>query len=128
MEVLRGPQGTLYGRNTTGGAIKLHHQPPDPLAERRPHRRVRQQRGVQGRRLRLRSDRRQSERSSWPSSLTRAAPGRRTARPARSSATRTPHRCAASWPGPRPTEPMSCSASTPARTSPSRPGSICSIR
>jgi len=29
LEVLRGPQGTLYGKNTTGGAINLYSQSPE---------------------------------------------------------------------------------------------------
>lgn len=30
IEVLKGPQGTLYGRNTTGGALLYHSTRPDP--------------------------------------------------------------------------------------------------
>lgn len=33
VEVLKGPQGTLYGRNTTGGAIKLESRQADPAGE-----------------------------------------------------------------------------------------------
>src|SRR5690606_40326984 len=32
IEVLKGPQGTLYGRNTTGGALKVISKKADPSA------------------------------------------------------------------------------------------------
>jgi len=32
VEVLRGPQGTLFGRNVTGGALVVHTLPPDFIA------------------------------------------------------------------------------------------------
>ncbi len=38
MEVLRGPQGVLYGRNSTGGAVNIISRRPDPQALFMQHR------------------------------------------------------------------------------------------
>ncbi len=37
MEVLRGPQGVLYGRNSTGGAVNIVSRRPDPAAMTMQH-------------------------------------------------------------------------------------------
>jgi iron complex outermembrane receptor protein len=76
VEVLRGPQGTLYGRNTTGGAINfITRRPTDQLSAG-----ITAEYGrfdsVQGRGLRLRPTQRYPEGTPVGGRPSRAAPGR----------------------------------------------------
>ena len=56
IEVLRGPQGTLYGRNSLGGAINLITKPPTNDVEASVRVGVGNSRHVSHRRARERSD------------------------------------------------------------------------
>ena len=60
VQVLKGPQGTLFGRNTTGGAVLVNPQAADAQFRRRSRRRRRQLRGTQHHRRIQRADHRYS--------------------------------------------------------------------